>query len=134
MLGNLYWQKIGNTDKAGNYYQQALTIAKNTHNQNAQAKAEKGLGEVYLNQGNTEQGISLLKKAYKYYEISKDQEFYGAIPLSLGQVYQILEQKQETIRWYQKAKTAYETLNSQKSQKHIQKRLKWIEKQLMELN
>ncbi|MCJ8282217.1 MAG: tetratricopeptide repeat protein [Rivularia sp. ALOHA_DT_140] len=134
MLGNLYWQRIGNTDKADNYYQQALTIAKNTNNQNAQAEAEKGLGKVYLAQGNIEQGISLLKKAYNYYEIYKNQEFYGQIPLSLGQVYQILEQKEETIRWYQKAKTAYEKLNSEKPQKQIEKRLKWIEKQLMELS
>lgn len=125
-LGNLYRLKVRNNNKAEENYQKALDLAKVAKNRNAQAEAEKELGEIDLIRGNINKAINLLKSAYANYEILSVPKGYSEVAMSLGGTYKILEQKEEAISWYQKAKNGYEKLNDKK-------RVKWIDKQISEL-
>ncbi|AFY57534.1 hypothetical protein Riv7116_5137 [Rivularia sp. PCC 7116] len=124
-IAELY-EKNNLTSLAEKNYQQALNIAESRGDLNGQAWARVKLARVNLTVENHKKAISLLKTAHVNYEALKNKELSTQIAQFLGEVYDSLNKKQESIAWYQQAKTGYQQLNDKK-------RLEWVEKQLNRL-
>ena len=101
-LGNIY-STLGRTEKAINYYQQALDIARETGNRNREGAWLGGLGNIYRTLGQTEKAIEHYQQALAIARETGNRGNEGAWLGSLGNIYRTLGQTEKAIEHYQQA-------------------------------
>ncbi|NER50693.1 MAG: DUF928 domain-containing protein [Symploca sp. SIO1A3] len=123
MLGDLY-MKVGLPPLAESPYQQALNLATNLDDTNAQAEAQVGLGKLNVANLNWEQAISWLEAARGSYETLSNQELATQVMELLGEVYEKSGNRDRAIYWYQQAKTGYKALGNTERLNYVERRLR----------
>ena len=124
MLGDLYLENARLPSLAEEPYKQAIVLAKNLNDMNAQAEAQVGLGTVYYYLNNSERAIDYLKAARASYETIKNPELAAQLAQFLGQVYEGVSNRDEAIRWYQIAEAEYKALGDTQRLNFVEENLR----------
>ena len=69
------WYEEGDMDQAMNCYEKSLEYGRVAKDTLEMASAQKGIGQVYLQRGETEKALEYLMEAERYFSQHKDQEF-----------------------------------------------------------
>ncbi len=123
MLGDLY-RDVELPSFAETPYQQALNLAINRDDINAQAEAQVGLARVNVANLNWEQAVSWLEAARGSYETLNNQELATQVMQFLGEEYDKSGNREQAIYWYQQAKTGYEALGETERLEYVERRLR----------
>jgi CHAT domain-containing protein/tetratricopeptide (TPR) repeat protein len=109
--GNKY-ESIGQYDRAKNYYQQALEVAKEIKNRQGESNALNNLGNIYQSLGQYKNAGDFYQRSLEIYKELGDVQGEGNILNNLGIVYRSLEQNDKAEKLYQQALQISERIGS----------------------
>lgn len=113
MLGEIYEEKVEAYILAEEAYRNALNLAENRDDPLLRAEAQISIGKVLTLSGAKEQearwqeGLVLLESAYDNYLSVNELGKAAEVAEFLGETYQELENRDEAVRWYQRAEEGY---------------------------
>ncbi|OYQ66127.1 hypothetical protein B9G53_05280 [Pseudanabaena sp. SR411] len=113
-LGNIH-NSLGQHQKAIEFYQQSLAIAKQMGNRQGEGLVLGNLGNIYDSIGQPQKAIELFQQSLAIAKQLGDREGEGTMFLSLGNVYNSLGKYQEAINFYQQSLVIAKQLRDQKS-------------------
>ncbi|BBC25473.1 CHAT domain-containing protein [Pseudanabaena sp. ABRG5-3] len=113
-LGNVH-NSLGQYQKAIDFYQQSLAIAKQMGKRQWESLALGNLGNTYDSIGQHQKAIELFHQSLAIARQISDRDGEGTILLSLGNAYNSLGKYQEAINFYQQSLVIAKQLRDQKS-------------------
>lgn len=103
LLGDVEWE-LGNSDRAGDYYNQALELAEETGDVDTIAKALQGLGVYFWDLGDLEQGLTLCNRVLEILDGQGDRwNTMNRALSSLGTMYAEIGQHDKSLEYAEKA-------------------------------
>lgn len=103
LLGDVEWE-LGNSGKAGSYYQQALNLAEETADVDTIAKAMQGLGVYYWDLADMEKGLSYCQQAVEILSGHEDRwRTMNKALTSLGVIYGEMGQYEKSLDYTEQA-------------------------------
>lgn len=103
LLGDVEWE-LGNSDRAGDYYHQALELAEETGDVDTIAKALQGLGAYFWDLGDLEQGLTLCNRVLEILDGQDDRwNTMNRALSSLGTMYAEIGQYDKSLEYAEKA-------------------------------
>ena len=101
-MGILYVNS-GNNNKAFDYYQNAITLAKQSNNLLVLSTTYSTLGKTYSTLKHQDSALICLQKAYDYAIKADYKRYLGSILLNIGRVYMAMGKQPIAIEYFRKA-------------------------------